>query len=652
MSRNRRMEASENSMSTRFGRIRGLGVAPAFALGIALTPGVAAAQTIGTDTSVDAQTWWPAAGPTDFVGIRSAMVSPSGAVGFGLVAHARLSPLVLSPLANPTLHSNAVDYAITSDFLWSVGVLRRFQISAAIPVVLAQSGDGATAVNAPGAAALGDTALRDLRLEVSWAIVQRERHPDARGFGLRLDLGMAAPFGDDKGFNGSGGFTFAPMIVADWRNRWFSAAINAGARIRPSSAIGDLVVGHTVVTGAGVAVRPIRRLGISAEYLGTYGVAGRDGFQTTMTHEVFAGARFATDYAGDIEIIAGGAAPLSSTPLTPAWRAIVGVSYAPRGNDTDRDGVVDADDHCPTQPEDRDGFEDEDGCPDPDNDHDGVPDVRDRCPDEAEDVDHHEDEDGCPDPDNDGDGVQDTDDQCPDEAAGEHPDPQRAGCPIPDTDHDGVLDPDDRCVDVPRGALPDPERAGCPLPDGDHDGVADGADQCPTVPAGDHPDAFRRGCPDEDLDRDGVLGTADHCPDQPETINGVQDDDGCPDAGPEHATWDPARTVLRIVPRVSVAPGAQTVPPPVRALLRQASQRIRARGSEVARVLVEVAPGIGPAGQVEAARQAQVIADALIGDGVPQASITARAAARVPPPAVVLPGTLTIRIEARAPAAH
>ena len=348
MSRNRRMEASENSMSTRFGRIRGLGVAPAFALGIALTPGVAAAQTIGTDTSVDAQTWWPAAGPTDFVGIRSAMVSPSGAVGFGLVAHAMRSPLVLSPLANPTLHSNAVDYAITSDFLWSVGVLRRFQISAAIPVVLAQSGDGATAVNAPGAAALGDTALRDLRLEVSWAIVQRERHPDARGFGLRLDLGMAAPFGDDKGFNGSGGFTFAPMIVADWRNRWFSAAINAGARIRPSSAIGDLVVGHTVVTGAGIAVRPIRRLGISAEYLGTYGVAGRDGFQTTMTHEVFAGARFATDYAGDIEIIAGGAAPLSSTPLTPAWRAIVGVSYAPRGNDTDRDGVVDADDHCAT----------------------------------------------------------------------------------------------------------------------------------------------------------------------------------------------------------------------------------------------------------------------------------------------------------------
>jgi hypothetical protein len=33
--------------------------------------------------------------------------------------------------------------------------------------------------------------------------------------------------------------------------------------------------------------------------------------------------------------------------------------------------------------EDMDGFEDADGCPDPDNDKDGVPDTRDTCPNEA-----------------------------------------------------------------------------------------------------------------------------------------------------------------------------------------------------------------------------------------------------------------------------
>src|SRR5262249_25031782 len=40
--------------------------------------------------------------------------------------------------------------------------------------------------------------------------------------------------------------------------------------------------------------------------------------------------------------------------------------------DDDGDGVKNADDRCPDQPEDEDGFQDADGCPDPDNDGDGI----------------------------------------------------------------------------------------------------------------------------------------------------------------------------------------------------------------------------------------------------------------------------------------
>jgi outer membrane protein OmpA-like peptidoglycan-associated protein len=50
-----------------------------------------------------------------------------------------------------------------------------------------------------------------------------------------------------------------------------------------------------------------------------------------------------------------------------------------------------------TDPEDKDGFEDEDGCPEPDNDLDGILDVDDQCPNEPETYNGHEDEDGCPD---------------------------------------------------------------------------------------------------------------------------------------------------------------------------------------------------------------------------------------------------------------
>jgi outer membrane protein OmpA-like peptidoglycan-associated protein len=59
--------------------------------------------------------------------------------------------------------------------------------------------------------------------------------------------------------------------------------------------------------------------------------------------------------------------------------------------------VADATDGCPTNPEDRDGFEDDDGCPDTDNDQDGFADKIDKCPDEAEVVNQYEDDDGCPD---------------------------------------------------------------------------------------------------------------------------------------------------------------------------------------------------------------------------------------------------------------
>ena len=54
-------------------------------------------------------------------------------------------------------------------------------------------------------------------------------------------------------------------------------------------------------------------------------------------------------------------------------------------------------DECPKDPEDRDGFEDDDGCPDKDNDKDGILDADDKCPNEPETYNGLTDEDGCPD---------------------------------------------------------------------------------------------------------------------------------------------------------------------------------------------------------------------------------------------------------------
>ena len=65
--------------------------------------------------------------------------------------------------------------------------------------------------------------------------------------------------------------------------------------------------------------------------------------------------------------------------------------------DLDKDGIADNIDKCPSVPEDKDGFQDEDGCPDPDNDKDGIFDINDKCPNKPENKNGYMDEDGCPD---------------------------------------------------------------------------------------------------------------------------------------------------------------------------------------------------------------------------------------------------------------
>ncbi|MEZ4394776.1 MAG: OmpA family protein, partial [Polyangiales bacterium] len=166
------------------------------------------------------------------------------------------------------------------------------------------------------------------------------------------------------------------------------------------------------------------------------------------------------------------------------WEA--GLAFAiPHGRDmppedTDGDGIMDPVDRCPSQAENRNGFEDEDGCPDdPDTDGDGVRDSVDRCPQQPETRNGFEDEDGCPDD--------------------------------PDTDSDGVRDSADRCVSEPE----------------DRDGFQD-----------------EDGCPDPDNDGDGILDTADRCRDQPETVNGFEDTDGCPDTPPPTAVVVESRITI------------------------------------------------------------------------------------------------------------
>jgi OOP family OmpA-OmpF porin len=111
------------------------------------------------------------------------------------------------------------------------------------------------------------------------------------------------------------------------------------------------------------------------------------------------------------------------------WRSEHGV-------DSDGDGIPDDLDACPMEK----GTKDNDGCPKlADRDGDGIPDIYDQCPDQPEDKDGIDDGDGCPETDADGDGIPDTEDACPKQPGPRNSDPKKNGCPTTYTFEGSVI---------------------------------------------------------------------------------------------------------------------------------------------------------------------------------------------------------------------
>jgi len=133
-----------------------------------------------------------------------------------------------------------------------------------------------------------------------------------------------------------------------------------------------------------------------------------------------------------------------------------GVVFKFGESDTDKDGIKDSKDKCPTKA----GLIKFMGCPDTDGD--GIKDSEDNCPNLAGTKELN----GCPDKDKDG--ITDKDDYCPDVPG------IKAGNGCPDTDGDGVVDKNDACINK-AGAK---KNKGCPWPDSDGDGVLDKDDKC------------------------------------------------------------------------------------------------------------------------------------------------------------------------------
>ncbi len=368
-----------------------------------------------------------------------------------------------------------------------VALWRRAHLALTLPAHF-QKGSGLPGEGAPKRFQLGDVGL-----DVRYALL--DRHDPVE---LALALRFTAPTAPKDTFIGDDAPTAAPGLLVSRQFGKRGVLIAAGLRttLNKTAANTPDAVGNSLLLSAGGLLPVTDEWSVTCE--GTVASEYDHLFEETSTPaSLLGGLRY---HPGSWVAHLGAGPGLSQGVGTPDYRLVATVGIDSDGaaspEDDDADGVPDARDQCPTQPEDVDGDRDEDGCPDHDQDRDGIDDASDACPTQAEDRDSFEDDDGCPDPDN---------------------------------DQDGVVDNLDRCPLAPEDVDSFEDEDGCPDQDNDSDGVADTSDSCPLVP--EDLDGWQDGdgCPEEDNDGDGILDGQDQCPKEKETPNGVEDEDGCPD---------------------------------------------------------------------------------------------------------------------------
>ncbi|MBU0551056.1 OmpA family protein [Myxococcota bacterium] len=457
---------------------------------------------------IDIQRFRPAMDSQGFITIERSKALGTLEPAIGLYMNYSFNPLTQE--IDGTRRALIEQYG-RGDILLALGFFSWVEIGAQLPVVILR-GDADGPGDEPEIAGDG---LGDAALSLKIKLLDRDR----LGVGLALVPEVRFGAGEPGIFASHGGLSLGPKLALDWDlGSYVSMAINAGARLRQTRSLEAPITRTTTdAEGARRAETLTRADPIKVGNELTYGFGAgvqliKDRLE--LVGEVFGAAPMIADAAranpleallglrlflvGNSFFTLGASRGLMQAYGDPDLRLWAGIVFEPSVGDRDGDGIPDDVDQCPDEAEDKDQFEDEDGCPDLDNDGDGIPDTEDLCPLQAEDRNGYEDQDGCPDStrDRDGDGIIDSKDRCPDQAEDRDGFMDHDGCPDPDNDNDGILDGDDRC----------------PMQAEDIDGFED-----------------EDGCPDNDNDGDGIIDAKDRCPDEAENYNQVEDEDGCPD---------------------------------------------------------------------------------------------------------------------------
>lgn len=323
---------------------------------LSLIIGLASAQEVqgGEIPQFNAQAFRPAVDSYQFLWLNDTSMGKSGTFNYRNTLSYAKSPIVYQDYTGNTY--NLLDSVSQMDV--SAGFTKgRLRYAVSAPIILKATGESVDGINTEDISELG---LGEMMADVKIQLLDRNKHR----IGMAVNARSSLPTSTTTSPLGTDGLMFEVEGAMDAHLGRSVLAINVGHRQQPTVETESITWGNQLLArvGYGHPFNEERTSGVAMEYnmAGLYEQMNGDGLAIEAmlsgwyaVHEIY-------------QVRAGVAKGLSTGMTTPDWRGVVSVSFLHKTeSDSDADGVVDHSDICPATPEDLDGFEDQDGCPEP-----------------------------------------------------------------------------------------------------------------------------------------------------------------------------------------------------------------------------------------------------------------------------------------------
>jgi OOP family OmpA-OmpF porin len=373
---------------------------------IALEP-VTSAQLL---PPVDARTWRPSTDPRASLATEPVTTPGPWQWNVGGSLQYAQDPVEVRRGPGPL---RLVERQLAGDLIAAIGLGERVAIGLDVPVFLWQDGTTPPTPTTlrPYASPLAPfpnlptTGFGDPALVGKVTILPNDRKGINAGVGLAAAASVTAPTGDRASLMSEDDVTASLQTLGEYALGAAAVRLSLGYfhRTLPKywgssgpDANGDIVFGDAVTWAAGFMLRPKAIVpSLDGDDRQTWELAAHGavpvvpavplglggGWSPAISTALLAiDDRIGLGHYRDTYMLLGTEVGLSDAIGVPSFRGVLSFGWAPRNHDRDGDGVLDDADQCPDLPEDRDGIQDEDGCPEDDADGDEILDEQDACP--------------------------------------------------------------------------------------------------------------------------------------------------------------------------------------------------------------------------------------------------------------------------------